>query len=215
MKPFKDTVLAIAVGAFAMVSLALSANDSEAEMVMVKINKSDNDEAMVDLEVDGNAEMFSLPDLQIGETKTITTQSGKNILVSKTEEGVSIELDGKTVELPSFSGNLGARIHRAAPLHQIVEDSVQISGVKLDDNQKQIIEDAFRAAGIDKKLTFNEHTIHMFSAKDGFEFVSDGEEVHTWHANGDAKIKVLVNEDSEDGVLKIKKKHIIIEKKED
>ena len=97
----------------------------------------------------------------------------------------------------------------------MVENSVQISGVKLDETQKQIIEDAFRAAGIEKKIRFNEHAVHMFSVSDGFEFVTDGEAAHTWHTDGDSNIEVIVEDETEDGLVKVKKKHIVIEKKED
>ncbi|TQV77470.1 hypothetical protein FLL45_05880 [Aliikangiella marina] len=214
MKKLKDTLFAFAVGTFAMSSLVISASDQEPKMVMIQVNKSNDENAVVDLEIDGNVEAFDLPELQVGESKSITTQSGNNVLVTKTEEGLTVDVDGKTIKLPSFSGNLGARIHGSSAIHQIHKDTVQISGVKLDETQKQIIKDAFKAAGIEKELSFNEHSIQLVNVTDGFQFVT-GDKEFEWHSNGDSNIEVIVEGDGSENVEKIIKKHIKVKKKED
>jgi len=55
------------------------------------------------------------------------------------------------------------------PLHQRVENNIQINGVDLDENQKQIIKDAFLAAGVDKKVTFSKGHTMMFTTSDGVD----------------------------------------------
>lgn len=212
MKKIKDTLFAFAVGTFAMSSMVISASDHEPKMVMIQVNKTNDEKALVDLEVDGIAEAFKLPDLEVGESQTITTQSGNNVLVTRTEEGLTVELDGQEVKLPTFDGSLGARIHGSSAIHQIHKDNVQISGVKLDDNQKQIIKDAFKAAGIEKEVSFNEHSIQMFNVKDGYQFITGDKEIE-WHSDGNANIEVIV--DGDEDAQRIIKKHIKIKKKED
>ena len=208
MKNIKDTLTALALGALAMTSVAISAADTEKRHIMIKVDKSGDHDAKVDLKVDGEAEAFTMPELEVGESKTITTKSGKTILISKTEEGLTLDVEGKQVNLPSFGGNLGARIHSSLPLHKTLKDSIQISGVKLDDNQKQIIKDAFVAAGIDKKINFSEHNIMVFSTDD-MEFGKGGKHMK-WFGDDDAQFEFIVDEDSE---VIIDKKIIHIEEK--
>ena len=213
MKSIKETFTAFAVGALAMTTVAVSASDSEHRTVMIKMDKSNDQDAVVDLTVDGNAEAFTLPDLEVGETRTITTKSGNDIVVSKDEDGLTINLDGEEVDIPSFSGNLGARIHRSSALHQMIEDSVHISGVKLDDNQKQIIRDAFLAAGIDKKVKFNDNSFAFITASPDIEVLNGDSDFH-WVSDGENKIEVIVDEEINSNDIKIIKKKLKV-KKED
>lgn len=162
MKSLKQTLLAVTFGALGMSSLSLMASEIE-KHVMIKIDKTDSHDTAINFNIDGATESFSLPELQPGESKVITTESGNNITVTKTDSGITLDVDGKSIQLPSFSGKLGAKIHRSAPLHQFHQNSIQISGVKLDENQKQIIQNAFSAAGIDQKIHFSEEKFVFFS----------------------------------------------------
>ncbi|TQV87342.1 hypothetical protein [Aliikangiella coralliicola] len=208
MKNIKQTLTALTLGAIAMTSVAISAADTEKRHIMVKVDKSGDHDALVDLKVDGDAEAFTMPELEVGESKTITTKSGKTIFISKTEEGLTLDVEGKQVKLPSFDGHLGARIHSSLPLHQSFKNTVQISGVKLDDNQKQIIKDAFAAAGIDKKINFSEHNLMVFSTDD-MEFGKGGKHMK-WFGESDAQFEFIVDDESE---VIIDKKIIHIEEK--
>ena len=219
-KTFKHTLLALALGSIAMGSINISANETKERRVMVKIDKTDGQESMVDLSVDGVNEAFVLPELSIGETRNITTQSGKEIIVSKTDKGLSVNIDGKDIALPGVGANLAAHIQRSMPLHSISEDSVQISGVELDDNQKQIIQDAFKSAGIDKKVTFSNKNIMIFQTGDheltseNIKLIKNGENDFTWHSDNDGQIEVIVNSDS-DSDVQVHTKVIHIEEVED
>jgi len=219
-KSFKQSLLAVALGAIAMSSLTISASETQERHVMIKIDKTDGDEAMVDLSVDGFEEVFSMPDLEVGESKTITTESGKTITLYKTEKGLSVEVDGKKIELPGLSGNLAAHIQRSMPLHTMVEDNVQISGVELDDNQKQIIQNAFIAAGIEKKISFSNKNIMIFQtgdkvlSTDKVKFIKAGDHQFNWSTDTDGKLEVIVNSDS-DSEVQVHTKVIHIEEKEE
>lgn len=214
MKSIKDTFIAFTVGTLAMMTIAVSADDSEHRTVSIKLDKSNNDDAVVDIFVDGNSEAFKLPELAVGESRTLTTQSGKEVVVSKSEQGLEINLDGEAIEIPSFAGNLGARIHRSSPLHQMVEDSVHISGVELDDNQKQIIRDAFLAAGIDKKVKFSNNSFAFISTDSDIKVLSGEHDFH-WSSDSDRNIEVIVDDKLGDDKVKVIKKHFVIEKKKD
>lgn len=164
MKSLKKSLIAFCIGATAMGSLAAIA--SEAKMVMININKNNDDNAVVDLKIDGDSDMFTLPDLQVGETSTFTSKSGKTIITTKTENGYVVDVDGKEIKIPLFEGKLGAKLHKSLPIHQMNHDAINVSGVELDETQQQIIKDAFAAAGIDKKVNFNNHKIMMISTGD-------------------------------------------------
>ena len=212
MKSMKETFKALLIGSVAMISMAISASDSEPRHVMIQIDKSGDNDAIVDLNVDGNVEAFALPELAVGETKTITTESGKEIVVSKTEDGLEVTIDGQNLDLPSVHGNFAAKIHRSAPLRQFTQNTVQVVGVELDDNQKQIIKDAFRAAGIEKEVSFSDHSISIFNVDEGFEFITDDNKVE-WSTDGERKFEVIVD-DGVNSEIKVKRKHVIIEKKD-
>jgi len=214
MKPIKQTVTAFLLGLFAMTSISLAANETEKQLVVVQVDKSDNQDAKVEVKVDGSAESFNLPEMEVGDSKTIITESGKSVTLNKTEGGITMDIDGKSVPLPLFSGNLGARIHRSMPLHHMTSDQITISGVELDDSQKQIIRDAFLTAGItDKKVLFATQKFMVLSSEHDFE--SDGNtQVMQWHSKdgGEVEIEVMadqlhVDESGQKHVIKIQKKH--------
>gem|GEM_PF-2216273 len=206
VKSFKHTLLAVAFGAIGMGSLAISASETEERHVMIKIDKTDGHDALIDLKVDGFAEAFSLPDLEDGGSEAIVTESGKTIVVSKMDGKLSIEVDGKNIDLPELNSNLSAHIRRSMPLHHKMDNSIQINGADLDENQMQIIKDAFLAAGVDKKIRFSKGNMMVFSTGDDinfgdnkviikksggdFEWVSDDQEVFELKVGNDAETKV-------------------------
>ena len=51
--------------------------------------------------VDGDAEAIEvdIDDMEVGETRQHFTDSGKEVLITKTEDGHTLEIDGKTIEI--------------------------------------------------------------------------------------------------------------------
>jgi hypothetical protein len=47
---------------------------------------------------------FDLDEMQVGESRSIVDESGQAILITRGEEGFSVNIDGKTIELPKLHG---------------------------------------------------------------------------------------------------------------
>lgn len=196
MKLVKRTLAAMLLGATAMGSLSAIAFENKVHKVMVKIDKSGDEDAVVDLNINGSEDVFVLEEMDIGETKTFTTQSGKDVVVVKTDKGTKINVDGKDIDIPVSGANLAAKLHRSMPLHHMAEDSIRVSGADLDESQKQIIRDGFAAAGIDKKITFSNDNIFVFKTDD----VTTGDQkVFEWISENKGTFDIKV--DGEHGKL--------------
>jgi len=54
---------------------------------------------------DGAApESFDVAELAIGETKRFTSDSGREVEIGRTDDGITLAIDGKTIDLPGLSG---------------------------------------------------------------------------------------------------------------
>ena len=79
------------------------AGDKEHEKIEIKIITDDGDDAthMVinsdDLDID-------LHDMLVGENHSITDKEGRPILITRTADGYSFDVDGKTIDMPAFDG---------------------------------------------------------------------------------------------------------------
>ncbi|MEM7585634.1 MAG: hypothetical protein AAF560_19755 [Acidobacteriota bacterium] len=88
-----QAVLAIIVASLFIVSFGFAADGSHVER-------------QVKIKVDDGAEMISLDasDLEVGETYESYTDSGKRVLLTRTEEGFDLEVDGKQIDLGFMGG---------------------------------------------------------------------------------------------------------------
>ncbi len=218
MKSIKSTILAIAVGTIGFATLSISANESEERNVMVQVHKLSDSNSKVDLKVDGNTEVFSLPDLEVGETKEITTEAGNLVSVTKTESGVTVTVNGKEVNLPRIGGDMSAHFLKdSVPLHTKVQKGIQVIG-DLTDEQIAIVRDGFLAAGVDKEISFTKGHEMRFISINGddhknYEFEFDGD-VNSWTSEDGKHIKVIKMGDSE-GEIHLESKVLIIEESEE
>ena len=62
------------------------------------------------LQLDSDDMGFDLHDLQEGETRSIVDESGRSILITREAEGIKLNVDGKTIDMPLFDGLHGAMI---------------------------------------------------------------------------------------------------------
>src|SRR5210317_532163 len=51
-----------------------------------------------------------IDDLEVGESKTITDDDGNEVTMTRTEDGVEIEVDGKNIELMHMGSGIGADV---------------------------------------------------------------------------------------------------------
>jgi len=177
---------------------------AEEKQVSVMVEKNNEAQAQVEIKVDGEVSQFNLPEMNVGETQSVTDASGNNVIIEKTEAGYKVKVAGEVIEIPSDENALSAHIHQSLAL-QGAEPQVVISGVELDESQQQIIRDAFKAAGVDKPVVFSALNVFVLHEDTGD---GDGKQIKVlrWHSDNDEEIEL------EDGEKHIRKK-IIIERK--
>lgn len=99
MKIKQITVLAITT-LFAVVAFA---GDKAHHKMEIKVVADDGDgETQIVLDSDDMG--FNMHDMQVGENQSIVDKSGRPVLITRTEKGFTLEVDGKTVEMPVFDG---------------------------------------------------------------------------------------------------------------
>jgi len=54
--------------------------------------------------------MEDLHDLEVGESRSFTTDSGKVVIATRTDEGFELDVDGKTIRIADFSGEGNAMV---------------------------------------------------------------------------------------------------------
>ncbi len=216
MKTIKSTVVALTMGMMAFGAISISANEAEEHNVMVQIHKASDSNTKVELDIDSQVQVFNLPDLEIGETKDIVTESGSTISVTKTDSGISVYVDGEEINLPSVGGDMAAHfIKSGMPLHE-VNEGIQVIG-DLTDEQIAIIRDGFAAAGVEKEVNFTKGHEMRFITIDGkeggnyeFDFSTDKENNH-WISEDGANVKIIKMGDGH-GKKVIKSEIIVVDK---
>jgi len=115
---------------------------------------------------------FELDDLAIGETRTLTGESGREVTVTRTDEGMQFNVDGETVVMPDL-GQHGAHMAfvNAGGEHEDVDVRVIgdgahvmrahhpegitiVSGEPLDDSVRESIRSVLISAGHEDEVVF-------------------------------------------------------------
>lgn len=81
---------------------AAHADEVEKRVEMKMVVTGDDHETIT---FDSNAAGFEPSDLAVGETRTIPNDSGRAITMTRTESGLQIDVDGKTIELPDVGAH--------------------------------------------------------------------------------------------------------------
>jgi hypothetical protein len=216
-------------------AVALVLLPAAALLVMTPAVAEDHVDRKVEIKIladaDGEGVELDLSDLEVGETRWITTDSGKDVGVTREDDGYRLDIDGEETFIMSPGVGMHNRVmvhattdhdgggsydstsnvwvnsdHDVINLDSMTGDSVFISGLgDLDENQKADIIDALRSAGVDKEVHFapagGPHVM-SFTTSDGV------------HADGDATVDVQVIRKHIDGTTDSDGNHVIfIEKK--
>jgi len=93
-------------------ALALAAGAALAAMTMSGEEPVEKKQTVVKLKVasDAGADAIVLDDLhelEVGESRSFTTDTGKLVVATRTEKGFELDVDGKTIEISDFAGELG------------------------------------------------------------------------------------------------------------
>ena len=213
MKTLKSTITAMAIGMVGFGAISISADELKEKNVMVQIHKLSDSNTKVDLNFNGEAQVFNLPDLEVGETKDIVTESGSTIAVTKTESGISVSFDGEEINLPAVGGDMAAHFMKGGlPLHTNVSKGIQVIG-DLSDEQIAIVKDAFLAAGVEKEVNFSKgNEMQFFISSDSD--VGNIKHVQKWLSKDGDNVEILKMGDGH-GELHMKSKVIIIESDEE
>ncbi len=133
------------------------------EMKIKVISDAGDGETVV---IDSDDLNFDLQSMQVGENNSIVDKNGRAVLVTRTEDGYSFDIDGKVVEMPAFDdfgadnrvwvhgdgeGEVDVDVHVIADRH-VTEamdlDGVMIvSGDNIDPATQQAIRDTLASAG--------------------------------------------------------------------
>jgi len=114
---------------------------------------------------------FDMQELEVGETRTIESESGKTVTITRAEEGFNFDVDGKSVMMPDMGvhGTHMAFVDDGAMREAIdvdVETDVRVmqahhpdgvtivSGKPLDQSVKDSIRSVLISAGNDEEVTF-------------------------------------------------------------
>jgi hypothetical protein len=116
---------------------------------------------------------FDLEDMQVGESRSIVDESGQNILVTRSQDGFSFNVDGETIELPDFQGGEHGGMHWIAEgdddvnVHVMRDVNVttmnEMSGTTIlspkpiDDATQQAIKSLLESAGYGSEVQFIDH----------------------------------------------------------
>ncbi len=156
----KETAVLIAVCLFATAAYSGEKIHHKIEVVVVG---ADND-GETRLVLDSDDLGFDLHDMQVGENQSIVDKDGRAILVTRTEEGFTFDVDGKKIKMPLFEGHgdpsvwfgdgdymADIDVHvmhdRMSAKSMPMEGVIIFSGKEIDTATQQVIRDALELAG--------------------------------------------------------------------
>lgn len=87
-------ILVLTVAALVVSTFSFAAEPESRHHVKIKI-AGDGDGDTIDLDID---------DLEIGETRQFFTDSGKEVLLTREDDGIRLTVDGKEIEMPHHHG---------------------------------------------------------------------------------------------------------------
>lgn len=66
------------------------------------------DQVKIFLDGDSEATVIDVEDMEVGDTRQLFTDSGKEVLITRTEEGFDLEVDGKSIDIGGKGHFFGA-----------------------------------------------------------------------------------------------------------
>jgi hypothetical protein len=156
-----------AVASLMLASTAMAEKDMHME---IKIAIDDGSDAeLLFLNLDSETMGFALHDMQVGEIQSVVDETGRAILITREENGVKFEVDGKTINMPVFDeghdaiwiddgdmGDIDVRVHRVGGFMG-GDDSAGvmiISGKTIDDATQESIRTLLLSSGYDDDVDF-------------------------------------------------------------
>ena len=97
-------------------------------------------------------------DLEVGESKTVAGDDGKELTVTRTAEGLEFEVDGEKIQLMEFSGegDIDMDVEKTKKVRVIKTDDTAdvtiISADEIDDETRAKLEQVLKDAGKDGEI---------------------------------------------------------------
>ena len=125
--------------------------------VMVLAHEDDGER--VEVKLDSEAMGFWLDELVDGETRSIVTEAGQNVSLTRKGDTVQLDVDGAAFEVP-LRHDVDVQTHVLTGDHSDTShadhDILIVMPGDVDESKKQLIIDSLRAAGIDDDVRFIE-----------------------------------------------------------
>lgn len=132
-------------------SLVVTAAAIGGEQEVLKF-RLDNGTDPVEVVLDSQQTGFRVQQLVPGESRSLVTGAGQNVTVTRLEEGLSLDVDGQTFEVPAVHQPPAGHSHE---IETLAGTGLTIFSDKaLDDQRKQTISAALAAAGITDEIRF-------------------------------------------------------------
>lgn len=163
MKLEKIAVLAFAVS---LAGAVFAGEQKHHEMKFV-FASDDGDDVKVMLDSDDLG--FSLDDLEVGESRSIVDDSGRTVLISRKESGLQIDVNGKTIDLPTLdidhdgeAKDVDIRIVRDAEFVAVGEDpgTLILTAEPVDAATQELIRTSLQSAGHSGEVRFIDRAAH-------------------------------------------------------
>ena len=171
------TAKSIVVSFFALM-LGAAALAGEEHRMQIEVALDDDQTGQQLFRFDSQDAGFNLHDMQVGESRTITSESGQTAFVLRTEDGFEFEVDGKRIDMGVFGDvhgmammhgnhsadvlvNVDENIHMARKIKVVEIDGDDadngitiITGNSLDETTQQQIRDVLSSSGNTGDVTF-------------------------------------------------------------
>ena len=136
----------------------------------------DNNDGAFRIVLDSDEMGFNLHDMQVGENRSVVDKSGKSILVTREENGFTLNVDGETIEMPVFDGEhhgavwVGAEHDQDVSVHVMKDVNfikaegdpgiMIMSGKPIDKATQQAIRSLLESTGHGSEVNFINHEQH-------------------------------------------------------
>lgn len=180
MKSGRILLLAMALG---LSTSAFAGEEMQMKIAVVK----DGGDGDVRIELDSDDIGFNLDELQEGESRSVVDKSGQSILITRTAEGYTFNVDGETIDMPMIGGDHDGLVwigedgdtdvdfHVMRKAKFIGEDrmggTMIMSAEPIDETTQQLIKSALESAGHEAEVHFATHEMHHRAGYSGMHRV--------------------------------------------
>lgn len=193
--------------------------------VHVFVNKMGNDDAKVDVMINGKKHTFTIPEILAGQSKSLTTDDGTEITIKALDGKQVVFIGDEQINIPGAlehrvigKEGLSSIITRVHEVSDFAKDTVTISGDGLSDDAKKAMVDAVQGVllsyGLEKEVMFRKSPKFEFIQSDG-AVIDLSKDLNIMKGKGNFDIKVEASADGKEVEnVMILKKHIEVVEEE-